>query len=178
MSVLTEKLLVSFLLASQIRCDIIMLCMSMDFLRFGMSRTWTSMSKMLRACPVHWCLTRKCYVTNIGWASYKDLAEGVRRYDVIFLGFQMRLQHQLWKHNIIWSICPISVQLWRSQDTHERICNGRFARMCWFYWCNSYCALRWVCQLCVTFFAIRCVLRKHDKGHVANCLQAASLRCS
>ena len=42
-------------------------------------------------CPGHNfpCLTRKYYVTYIGWASYKDLAEGVWRYDVIFLGFQM-----------------------------------------------------------------------------------------
>ena len=36
-------------------------------------------------------MTREYHVTNIGWASYKDVAEGVLRYDVIFLGFQMCL---------------------------------------------------------------------------------------
>ena len=49
---------------------------------------------MTHDCPGHNfpCLTRKCYIPNIGWASYKDVAEGVRRYDVIFLGFQMLRQ--------------------------------------------------------------------------------------
>jgi hypothetical protein len=52
---------------------------------------------MLRACPVHLCLTRKCYIINIGWASYKDVTDDGRRYGVIFLGFQMRptLHHTL-----------------------------------------------------------------------------------
>ena len=49
------------------------------------------MSKMSRACPVHLCLTRKCYIPNIGWASYKDVKDDIRRYGVIFLGFQMEL---------------------------------------------------------------------------------------
>ena len=74
----------------------------MDFLRFVMSRTWISISKMLRACPVHSCLTRKCYIINIGWAWYKDVTDDVRRYGVIFLGFQM-LQRQgaMWSNVLL-----------------------------------------------------------------------------
>ncbi len=46
---------------------------------------------MTHDCPGHNfpCLTRKCYIPNIGWASYKDVADDIRRYGVIFLGFQM-----------------------------------------------------------------------------------------
>ena len=48
------------------------------------------MSKMWHACPVHWCLTPKYHITNIGGLSYKDVADDVGRYGVIFLGFQMK----------------------------------------------------------------------------------------
>ena len=34
-------------------------------------------------------MTHEYHVTNIVEASYKDVAEDIGRYDVIFLGFQM-----------------------------------------------------------------------------------------
>ena len=45
---------------------------------------------MTHDCPGHNfpCLARKCYIPNIGWASCKDVRDDIRRYGVIFLGFQ------------------------------------------------------------------------------------------